>query len=496
MKKNKTLTSEDRRFFTLVAQAVFTNPFSEKRKEVDALIAGKKTDPGPYDSLKFIPFMPRLARRLERLQEEGMGRIDPLEGEDRKVMKYTWLFYIYHRYLERLDELIQSQVQEGETPTQVPFARELLGELVSKGLKREEALRFFALFYQLRRAFYFIVKGLVGSSPPMKRIRFSLWNNIFTHDISLYDLHLWNRREDFSTLLLGETGTGKGTAAAAIGRSGCIPFNERRNCFEESFTKTFLAINLSQYPETLIESELFGHRKGAFTGAVEHHEGIFSRGSPFGALFLDEIGEVSIPVQIKLLQVIQERTFSPVGSHVTKRFEGRVIAATNKPLSKLRREGCFRDDFFYRLSSDVIVVPPLRQRIAEDPKELDELISLVVNRTLGEEEAEVARMVKVALKRDLPPQYGWPGNVRELEQAVRRILLTGSYLGEESVGYPDILSGLLAGIEKGTLDAKELMGSYCALLYERHHSYEEVARRTNLDRRTAKKYIESRMDKG
>ena len=478
------LSADDREFFAIVARAVFLNPFSDERAEADALIAGRSG--GTVSQADR-----HVADRLQALERDGMGRIDAFAGDDRRLVEYAWLFHFFHRYLDPLDDLIHGQLRQGDTPTPVPFARDILAELRQHGFTKPGSVRSFELFYQLRRAFHFIVKGLVGRSPSMKRLRRALWNNIFTHDIGLYERHLWNRMEDFSTLLLGETGTGKGTAAAAIGRSGCIPFDERQNRFEESFTRTFLAINLSQYPEGLIESELFGHRKGAFTGAVDHHEGVFSRGSAHGALFLDEIGEVSVPVQIKLLQVLQERTFSVVGSHEKKRFEGRVIAATNRPLDKLRSHGALRDDFFYRLSSDVITVPPLRQRLAEDPAELDDLVALTVERIVGKASQDVARMVREVLDRGLPPDYPWPGNVRELEQAVRRILLTRSYAGDPRTQGAGELGALVQGIESGAFEARELLGRYCRLLYQRFGTYEEVARRTGLDRRTAKKHIDS-----
>src|SRR5205085_1538803 len=172
-----------------------------------------------------------------------------------------------------------------------------------------------------------------------------LWQNVFTQEVHLYEHYLWDRMEDFSTLLLGETGTGKGAAAAAIGRSGYIPFGRNQGRFAESFMRSFIALNLSQFPESLIESELFGHRKGAFTGAVEAHEGLLARCSAHGAIFLDEIGEVSAPIQIKLLQVLQERSFCPVGSHETVKFRGRVVAATNRPLETPDGRKVFRDDF-------------------------------------------------------------------------------------------------------------------------------------------------------
>jgi transcriptional regulator with PAS, ATPase and Fis domain len=306
-----------------------------------------------------------------------------------------------------------------------------------------------------------------------------------------YEAALWNRMEDFSTLLLGETGTGKGQAAAAIGRSEFIPYVHGERRFAANFSETFIAINLSQFPETLIESELFSHRKGAFTGAIDHHQGVFERCSAHGALFLDEIGEVSIPVQIKLLQVLQERTFIPLGGHEKKRFSGRVIAATNRPLSALRRDGRFRDDFFYRLCSDVIEVPTLRQRIAESPAELEQLVRLLVARVTGTQASELVASVLAALESGLPRGYAWPGNVRELEQAVRRILLTGRYAAELPQASPGEEDALIEKLRAGELTAAELLARYSALLYRRLGTYAEVAKRTGLDPRTSRKYVES-----
>lgn len=358
-----------------------------------------------------------------------------------------------------------------------------------RGISAAESVRFFSIFYQLRRAFHFIVRGLIGKSASMQELRRHLWQNVFTREVRLYERYLWNRMEDFSTLLLGETGAGKGAAAAAIGRSGFIPFDEQSGRFAESFLRGFIALNLSQYSEALIESELFGHRKGAFTGAVEAHEGVLARCSPYGAIFLDEIGDVSTPIQIKLLQVLQERTFCPVGSHEPARFRGRVIAATNRPLDTLRAGKLFRDDFFYRLCSDVIEVPPLRQRLQEDRQELRQLIEHALTLMLGEPAGELVETIATTLRTGLGPDYLWPGNVRELEQAVRRILLTGQYAGRVAPKAVGAREKLLAGIEAETLDAEALLAGYCVLLYERFRNYEAVARRTNLDRRTVKRYI-------
>ena len=191
----------------------------------------------------------------------------------------------------------------------------------------------------MRRAFYFIKNSLVGTSASMKSLRLNLWNNVFTHDINFYTRYLWNKMEDFSTLLLGETGTGKGTAALAIGRSGFIPLDKRKKSFEESFTRSFVSLNLSQFPETLIESALFGHKKGAFTGAIENYQGVFDQCSPYGSILLDEIGEIPIELQSKMLRVLQEGTFERVGDEVTREVDVRLILATNEDLTQRVEDG-------------------------------------------------------------------------------------------------------------------------------------------------------------
>ncbi len=488
MTKQLSLTPAEREFFKAVAQAAFTNPFSQTRVELDRKIAGSDAAMSWDDLVELA--ITRITERLALLRTSGRDDLKRYDTADRELLRTAFLFDIYHRYRQIFDDFILKQLAAGDTPIPVPFSKELLTAMSALGLDETSCHRYLGIFYQIRRAFYFIETALTGLSPSMHGLRLQLWNNIFTCSINWYEQHLWNRMEDFSTLLLGETGTGKGAAAAAIGRSGFIPFDGRTGRFSESFTRNFIAINLSQYPESLLESELFGHKKGAFTGAIENHEGIFSRCTPHGSIFLDEIGDVSAPVQIKLLQVIQERTFTPVGSHERQRFQGRVIAATNRPLDDLRRAGQFRDDFYYRLCSDIIVVPPLRQRIQEEPRELEALLSSILKRMIGEAAAPHARLVRETLNRDLGLHYNWPGNVRELEQAVRRIIITLHYRGDTTASSTiEPTERLLAGIEAGSMNAQELLAEYCGLLYRRFGTYEDVARTTGLDRRTVKKYV-------
>ncbi|MBU1340473.1 MAG: sigma 54-interacting transcriptional regulator [Proteobacteria bacterium] len=487
--KKAVLTSKEHHFFKTVYNAAFANPFSDLREKLDIKIAGLFPSASRREGKDLC--IKEVARQIKKLENQGRADINAFHGPDKDIITIVFLFDIFHKFRDDFDRLIENQLKAGDTPVTVPFAKKAMHMLHTKGFDEKSVSHYFALSYQLRRAFYFISNLLVGSSPCMKKLKKHLWYNVFTYNIDLYDKFLWNKMEDFSTLLLGETGTGKGTAAKAIGSSGYIPFDIKKHSFTQSFTQAFSSLNLSQYPETLLESELFGHTKGAFTGAVDDYQGVFDRCSPHGSILLDEIGEIPNHVQIKLLRVLQERSFSPVGTHEISRFNGRVIAATNRPKKDILNGKVFRDDFYYRLCSDIIEVPPLSTRIKEKPSELDDLLAFTIQKMTGTHSEKLILKVKRIIDRELGKNYQWPGNVRELEQCVRSVLLRRDYKGKQKDEDKTVslAQELIQGIKDQDILVPSLVSGYCRLLYDKLGTYERVAKQTGLDRRTVKKHI-------
>lgn len=244
-------------------------------------------------------------------------------------------------------------------------------------------------------------------------------------------------RVDTTILIRGESGTGKELAAQAVHRSSARADGP------------FVAINCATLSETLLESELFGHEKGAFTGAVQRQTGKIeaARG---GTLFLDEVGELPPSIQAKLLRVLQEREFQRVGSHQTIRADVRVVAATHRDLETAIKNGTFREDLYYRLKVITLETPPLRLR-RDDISLLAQHFIQVHGRRLGIGQVSLSSAAKRSLK-----AYGWPGNIRELGNAVERALV----LGDGETIYPeDLPDEVLEG-------GDELPGSFHEALVE------------------------------
>ena len=233
-----------------------------------------------------------------------------------------------------------------------------------------------------------LFRSLVGSSPAIQRIR-KLMTQVAATDASV--------------LILGETGTGKEVVARNIHSA-----SSRRG-------RPFVAVNCGAIPADLLESELFGHEKGAFTGALTARQGRFEMAEG-GTLFLDEIGDMPLPMQVKLLRVLQERTIERVGSNRSIACDVRIIAATHRDLEVAIEDSHFREDLFYRLNVFPIEMPPLRQRLGDLPLLITELTA----RMEGEGRRTV-RLAPSALR--VLSVYPWPGNVRELANLIERLAI-------------------------------------------------------------------------
>src|SRR5688572_14843173 len=231
--------------------------------------------------------------------------------------------------------------------------------------------------------------GIVGRSQPMRKL-FETLEAVAPSPSTI--------------LITGETGTGKEVVARAIHQH-----SDRR-------AHRFVALNCSAIPETLLEAELFGHERGAFTGADRSREGRFEQAHK-GTLFLDEVGTMSVGLQVKLLRVLQERNFERVGGNQTIKVDVRVVAATNSALSRMVAEGKFREDLYYRLNVIPVELPPLRDRRDDIPV----LAKHFLDRFAPGGEVKISQSAMRALM-----AYSWPGNVRQLENALERAVALGA----------------------------------------------------------------------
>jgi len=267
-----------------------------------------------------------------------------------------------------------------------PFDIEELKVIVAKAVERKE-LEDENLHLRSALEERFTFSNIIGRSPKMQEI-FSIVQRI--------------AKTSSTVLISGESGTGKELIARAI------HYNSGRR-------GKFVSINCGALPETLLESELFGHERGAFTGAIREKRGLFHEADR-GTIFLDEIGETSTAMQIKLLRVLQDRVVRRVGSNTETNVDVRVIAATNRDLSESIREGTFREDLFYRINVIPIALPPLRQRREDIPLLVEHFIAKFCS-ALGVPQKRISSDAMRAIEK-----YHWPGNVRELENVVERMI--------------------------------------------------------------------------
>ncbi len=365
--------------------------------------------------LKMHPF-DIIVSDLKMPKIDGLGFLDELKktGNDAPVIMMT--------AFASIDTAVEAIRKGAVDYIQKPFEADEVILLIertlenSRILKENEAYRTNARDWQKGRQ-------LIGNSPAMKKV----WDKIQRV-----------AQTSATVLIRGESGTGKEMIARAI------------HAHSPRASKPMLCVNCAALSSSLLESELFGHEKGAFTGADRMRKGRFELAEG-GTLLLDEISEMDMPLQSKLLRVLQEREFERVGSSVTRQVNVRVIATTNRDLEEWVREGKFREDLFYRLNVVPVLLPPLRERIQED---LEALCDYFLRRIADREGTELRILSKKAL--ELLKKYDWPGNVRELENLMERVSILG---GEEVISAEMIANWLSLGnsvkVDMGHVEPEE-----------------------------------------
>ena len=472
------------------------NPFSNERQAQEAAILDALGAP-PLPPSKTTTFAPQLRQLLQWIKiGEGellkLGAAGKLPTAWNEALAAFAFFSLYHEVASDLDHLIQRK--EADSTKNRALFRKIQDGIANRHCLIENAPdriwnrpeHLLACYYQVRRAFYYIHHEIVGHSEPIKRLRMQIWESVFTQDMMSYQLWMYDTVGRFPTLILGPSGSGKEVVARAVGLSRFIPYDARQGQFLSPIEESFYPVNLAALSETLIESELFGHRKGSFTGATADRRGIFAAAGNYGTVFLDEIGEVSQATQVKLLRLLQSGEFQAIGDNSPAHFTGKIIAATHRDLQAEMRIGQFREDFYYRLCGDQIQTVALRDILEDSPADLAISINYICTKLFGSEGAQhLSARILQTLHKQVPSNYSWPGNFRELEQAVRNIVVRNEYKPSPTQADPSVD----AILKETRVSLAEWNRLYTQQAFKNAGSYREAARRLDVDQRTIKKWV-------
>jgi transcriptional regulator with AAA-type ATPase domain len=498
------MNTTQRTFLENISRFAYTNPFLPERVECErALLGAEFVEGEPVWSYRAEHPEPRanvwrIHSRLEVVIEELRARLDAgarAREHDLALYEDAVLQVLYQRCYQKFFDA--GFGAEQSNPARWRFYSTFLADwrrfFAVDGVRLpsgHEPRHTFACFRQIQRAFEITFRDIIGSSLPAARLRAAIWQSIFTHDMRRYRRTLYARMGEFATLITGPSGTGKELAARAIAESRYVPFDDRKLAFDADGDQAFFPINISALSPTLVESELFGHRRGAFTGAIADRKGWLETCPESGSVFLDELGDLDPEIQVKLLRVIETRTFHTVGETAARQFRGKLIAATNRDLAGAMRQGRFREDLYYRLCSDLVATPPLAEQIAGAPAVLRELVYYMAQRVAGAEGEAFAPEVLAWIEENLGFTYPWPGNYRELEQCVKNVLIRRNYRPARAATEGPV-EEFLADTRAGKLSAAQLLSRYITFAFHRTGSYEETARQLEIDRRTVKAKVDA-----
>ena len=501
------INRDDLLFVRSVGELSYTNPFTASRFELEQKALGNDyvEEPSVYWSLNPAPDfhrrenLVRLSAQSQKIATNLRSRIiKGTSASDEELELYDDLI-VYLVFYELFDTWGKQRMHDASAVEANRFAWKRFSDAFSHWFELpgvslpslKEKTHLFSLYHQVYRAFFSIFECVVGASEPIAELRAKIWQSIFTHNVRRYRKNLYQSLGQITTLIQGPSGSGKELVSQALGMSRYIPFDPKKQSFAIDPAEHYHAINLSAFSKSLMESELFGHSKGAFTDAREARVGWLEASGDLGAVLLDEIGELDLVTQVKLLRLLQSRQYQRVGETKIREFRGKIIAATNRDLRVEINRGTFREDLYYRLCSDVIETPSLSRQLGHSPNALDDLVMHVCQRLSPDDYSSFVEEVLNWIRNHLPQNYSWPGNIRELEQCARNILIHGSYSPNHSqAGNESSSSKLTTQIDKLELTADELLAKYCQIAYSKTRSFEKAAKLLQMDRRTVRAKID------
>jgi transcriptional regulator with AAA-type ATPase domain len=512
--------AKERQLADAIVELVVTNPFAPEWTRREDQVVGRSTPlyrgayswvPGqgaweltPVHSGELSQVDRHNEQLLRSVRERLRAGAAPAAGDQERYLQLA-LYSLYGDYADAFDAAIITALRHPEqahpslAETWKTFQTDFRAFFDFPQVQlpwRDQPEHLFACFYTLRRAMLLIYNRIVGGSPTAARLRVALWQSVFSCDLLAWASGLFAQMHHFPTLITGPSGTGKEAVGLCIGGSQYIPFLPRKGEFEADFRTIFRPVNLAALPGELIESELFGHIKGAFTFAVADREGRLRAKGSYESIFLDEIGELNGALQVKLLRVLQNRTFQRVGSNRDESFPGKFLAATNRDLAAEVHAGRFREDFYYRLCADRIRTPSLAEQLVEAPDDLPILIEYAARRVVGEAHASrLADELSVWVRQHLGTDYPWPGNFRELEQCIRSFVLRRTYEPLVRASQPvseGPVASLARAIRQRTRSFAEIRRDLFQQVYEACGSYQQAAELLDIDWRTLKAMLTPR----